>query len=332
MLPPQLRIEETKTRPPESFKRLYVVESRRFGGERKPKAAVFHCHSTNRIIVTTAAGRKLNVIALSMSAKAPPVTKKFSFESPVLAVSGCESKFGYSLFVLLEPQSFFVHEDGTTVFLPEFHATVAVLARFSDRHLLLYGGSDQGLLTKADFADTFEAQVVQSVPAASSGIRQLCLADELLACGFVNGTISIFQAATFQQVWTNRFRYGTIRCLAWSPRVDLLAFAGEDDDFYIIDLKQDHEVFRFAGHHSFVSDLSFEVGQADHVRIFSAAEDSICSCWDLVDRQPTQSAMIGPWGTPIRHIACFKKVVLTIDSGGKVVCWRRVKQRADSAP
>jgi WD40 repeat protein len=325
-----LHIDGTRTRPPETFKRLCVVESKHFREEQKPKAAVFFCRSTNRITAAHAVDRKLNAIAFSLSAKSRPVAKKFSFEAAVVAVTGCESMFGYSLFVLLESQSFFVHEDGTTVFLSEFPATVALLAPAGDRHLSLFGGSDQGRLMKADFDKTFQAALVLSVAAAPSGIRQLRVANGLLACGFVNGTISIFSAATLQQLWTNSFRNGTIRCLAWNPRADLLAFAGEDDDFYIIDLKHNHNVSRFTGHNSFVSDLSFEVGHPHHVRIFSAAEDAMCGCWDLADGQPTKSAMIGPRRTPIRHVACFRGVVLMVDSGGTVVCWRRVKQRATS--
>jgi WD40 repeat protein len=326
----ELYIDATRTLPPETFKRLYVVESKRFRDERKPKAAVFCCHSTNRIIAAHAVDRKMDVISFSVSAKASPVAKKFSFESAVLAVSGCESLSGYSLFVLLETQSFFVHENGTIVFLSDFSATVAVIAPSGERNLALFGGSEEGTLMRAEFDDRLQLPNMQSVTAASSGIQQLRLANELLACGFVNGTISIFRAAKLEQVWTNRFHNGTIRCLAWNPRADLLAFAGEDDDFYIIDINRDYDVFRFTGHNSFVSDLSFEVAHPDNVRIFSAAEDSMCGCWDLVDGQTSNSAMFGPQQTPIRHIACFRKILLMVDSGGTIMCWRRVKHRAAS--
>jgi WD40 repeat protein len=116
-----------------------------------------------------------------------------------------------------------------------------------------------------------------------------------------------------------------IRCLAWNTTSDLLAFAGEDDNWYGIDVNEGYKVCQFSGHDSFVSDLSFDVGQAEKLWIFSAAQDSMVGCWDLTGDNPTRAAMIGPFVKPIRSIACFRKVIVTVDSGGSVICWRRTR-------
>jgi hypothetical protein len=89
----QLQIDETRTRLPETFKRLDLVELKWFRDELKPKAAICCCHLTSRIIAAHAVDRKLNAIAFSVSAKASPFTKKSSFESADREDSGCESRF-----------------------------------------------------------------------------------------------------------------------------------------------------------------------------------------------------------------------------------------------
>jgi WD40 repeat protein len=317
-----ISIPSSRGRPAQQFKPLYVVTTDRFAERLRPHSCIFDCPASSSVVVAVAVNTKLNIAVFQTVRRAPPTAHKYSFESPIVSLAGCESQHDFSIFVVLKENSYLIHADGTTILVKHLPILTVSLQNAADSFHLL-GGTDNGLLAKVCLDNQTEAPFCKTV--STSGISQIEISNSrtLIACGFLNGSVALFRDDSFESVWSSDFDSGSIRALAWNRDSDILAFAGQDDNFYTIDVSKDFAVLSFCGHSSFVNSLSFDPGWKSEIRLFSAAEDGMLGCWDAKEGKAVKAAMVGPFDQAMRQVVCLKKVLVSVDAAGGVVCWRR---------
>lgn len=302
------------------LKQVYVVSNKRFGGKAILKTDIAYCSAQNIAVIATAQDKKLHVISLRTDSKQPPDVKKYTFNSAVISISVAELETGFTVFALLARDAYLVSNSGTITRVERVPIRVATMAR-SENSVTVFGGTDEGYITKTDVVGSDANTSFKKV--SESGICQIRLnrAGSVVACGFVNGSIGLFTANDLECDGIHEFRYGTIRCLAWNDSNTLLAFAAQDDNFYLMDIDSRH-ITCVSGHCSFVNSLSFDPIAKSGIRVMTCAEDAMIGCFDIIEGTP-HAHKFGPFEHPIRAIACFKKFVITVDATSVVSLWGR---------
>ena len=315
------------------YKKLYVIETSRFGHSFIPRSCSF---CTNKIsIVAVAVDKKLNLVTFPIKTKEKPKVKKFSFEESINAISICEDEKNneqYLLLVVTKNEAFIIDSSSIITHINIFPTAVAILCLY-ENNVYIISGSDNGIILKDTISKSGNSNKID--PGCDSGLSifQLSQTKELIACGFLNGSVCLLKTSNLDCIWKQTFSYGSIRAFAWDSLDKFLAFAGQDDNFYVINLNNNFSTTCFEGHNSFVNSISFDpYCKNDEQTIFTTAEDATIGFWVSNIKSNSNntisvenSTFIGPFETTIRSIQAMKYFIVTVDSNGTIVCWRKTK-------
>jgi hypothetical protein len=302
------------------FKPLYTVETTRFKRLSRPKVSVLSLKSDPSIVVAIGADTKLHVVQLCSESKEMPEVQKYEFKSPITGLSMCSgTKVKFSILVVMKDYSMIIQSGGLIINLGQIRVLSSALS-LENEEFIFYGGTDEGGLVRAGFESDKVSPVFRSLGESGVAHLQLCPSHRMLGAGLLNGTVSILRSDDFEMLWTQSFRCGAIRCMSWNNDDHFLGFAGEDDNFFIVDCGSDFNVICFTGHDSFVNSVAFDFGKADSLRVFSSAEDSMIGIWEYDGDNATNILMFGPCRSVVRYVKCLKKFLITVDSGGGLIC------------
>lgn len=316
------------------YKKLYTIETSRFGHSFIPRSCSYH---TNQIsIVAVAVDKKLNLVTFPTKTKEKPKVKKFSFEESINAISICEDEKNidqYSLLVVTKNEAFVIDSLSVITHVDIFPTEVAIICLY-ESNIYIISGSDNGIILKDALSKSGKSNRVD--PGCDSGLSllQISQTKELIACGFLNGSVCLLKTSTFECLWKQTYSYGSIRAFAWNSLDKVLAFAAQDDNFYIINLNDNYSTTCFEGHNSFVNSISFDpCSKNKNQIIFTTAEDATIGVWvSCVNDEDShytisliKSVFIGPFETTIRSIQAMKCLIVTVDTNGTIICWRKTK-------
>ena len=316
----KLEIPASKNNKPCFLKSIYAISTNRFAKNRKLKTATLSCKSN--IVVITGLGTKMHVVILDCRKIRNPEVRKYDFKESIVSLSAVKSRMGFTVFVLLKKDAYLIHGDGSTAYIQSVPMKIACLSE-EQNEFFVYGGTTEGMIMKVGFNGSHSESLFAI--GCDSGVCQMQLNNSrnLLACGFVNGTISLYSGDSLECRWSQTFHFGSIREITWSFDDSMLAFAAEDDNFNVIHPAKDWKITCVRGHRSFLNSISFDTVYPDEVRIFSSAQDAMIGCCDMSDSEITMT-MLGRFKDPIMKIACFRRTIVAIDSNATIVCWRKV--------
>lgn len=315
------------------YKKLYTIETSRFQHCFIPRICSYY---TNQItIIAVAVDKKLNLVTFPTKTKEKPKVKKFSFEESINSISICEDDKNieqYLLLVVTKNEAFIIDSSSIITHVDIFPVTSAIICLY-ENNIFIISGSDNGIILKDTMSKPGKSQKID--PGFDSGISvlQLSQTKELIACGFLNGSVCLLKTSTLECFWKQIFSYGSIRAFAWNSLDRALAFAAQDDNFYIINLNSNYSTTCFEGHSSFINSISFDpCCKNDSQTIFTTAEDATIGIWifDINNKDQnsdlaSRSVFIGPFENTIRDIQAMKYFVVTVDTCGTIVCWRKTK-------
>lgn len=315
------------------YKKLYTIETSRFGHSFIPRSCSYYTSQIS--IVAVAVDKKLNLVTFPTETKEKPKVKKFSFEESINAISICEGEKNnekYTLLVVTKNEAFIIDSSSTITHVDIlFPTTVAIICLY-ENNLYIISGSDNGIILKDSISKTGSSKRMD--PGCESGLSNLQISQtkELIACGFLNGSVCLLKTETLECFWKQNFSYGSIRAFAWNNSDSILVFAAQDDNFYAINLNNNYSTTCFEGHNSFVNSISFDpYCKNDEQTIFTTAEDATIGFWITNIKKNSNtisllnSTFIGPFETTIRSIQAMKYFVVTVDTNGTIICWRKTK-------
>lgn len=259
----------------------------------------------------------METVLIQTKQKEKPKVQKYEFREKIKLVSACESEFVYSVLAVLKDDAYVIHGNGEIVNIGQLNVSYALIANESNK-LVIFGGTQDGVIAKTSL-DSKDPLLIANACASGVSHMKLTNCGKMLACGFQNGTVSVFSTSDFTLTWTNSYDIGAIRAIAWSSDNRYMAFGGQNDICYVIDAASDYEMLSFESHQSFVNALSFDKA-FETVRIFSCAEDATVAVSELSGASVTT---MGPFAKPLREISCFSKLMVGIDADGTIMCWRR---------
>ena len=301
------------------------AESHWLDGTASLKTAIIDCRKMSALVVVVARGTKCQVIEFGYTKRTQPTVKKYAFKESVCCVGALSFGDSYVACVILGKESYMIDSGGQVTFIGNVPLKVVTMGKLDDP--VVYGSAEVGYLTKTLIGSDADTVVKK---AYESNICQMQLnhTGSVLACGLVNGSISFVAEESLEVLNTYSLRYGTIRAIAWNRSDSLIAFAGQDDNLYLMNM-EGSVVASLAGHTSFITSIAFEIMPCeakDHVRIFTSAEDANLGCFDTIGAE-WNHRLFGPFPHPIRHVACFKQFVVVIDSRAYVSLYQRRKTK-----
>lgn len=313
------------------YKRLYTIKTNRFKQNFIPRSC--SSYSAELACVVVAVDKELNLSILPIKTEGTPTFKTFTFEDSIVSISTCfQNSQEYFLLVTTKKDSYVIDSIHVITQIEISPISIGVIY-FDNKELLLIAGNSDGSIFQESISNP--NQIRQFNSSFDSGVDQIQISSTktFVACSYMNGSLSILESSGLNCIWKCSFSYGLIQAFGWNKNDTFLAFAGQNDNFYVINLRNDYEITPFEGHNSFVTSISFDPYQhSNDFIIFTTAEDATLGLWNISLKNNfhiglNKSSFIGPFNDPLRYVESMKYCIITVDTNGTISLWRRVKPK-----